>query len=219
MTNNAAFNLFVERAHELLQAGYEALDAKSCNVWAEPEISGELAWRIEELLCTRPRPWMRYWTAVDNWPENEPDQPGSKKRLGKRRRLPDIKLKYAGQRETLYFRFEAKRLAGTGDYADLISHKEGLGRFLRRVYGRRDEAGGLLGYVQTESPEIHAGRVKTALATDPKKYRVSPGGDWTTATWKSGPKCSFRAVHSRERASAIVIFYSFLPFRPLSYAS
>ena len=66
MTNNAAFNLFVERAHELLQAGYQALDGKACNLWAEPEISGELAWMIEELLCARSQPWMRYWTAVDN---------------------------------------------------------------------------------------------------------------------------------------------------------
>ena len=160
---------------------------------------------------------MRYWTAMDNPPENEPDKPGFKKRLGKRRKLPDIKLKYAGQRETLYFRFEAKKLAGTGDYADLISHKDGLGRFLRRVYGRQDKAGGLLGYVQIGSPEIHAERVGAALARDPKKYRVSPDGDWTAATWKDGPKCSFRAVHSRERASAIVIFYSFLPFRPFAY--
>jgi hypothetical protein len=212
MTNNPAFNLFVERAHELLQAGYESLDAKACNLWAEPEISGELAWKIEELLCTRNQPWMRYWTAVDNWPENEPDQLGSKKRLGKRRRLPDIKLKYAGQRETLYFRFEAKKLAGTGDYTDLISHTDGLGRFLRRVYGRDDEAGGLLGYAQTESPEIHAERVRTALATDPRKYRVHPNGGWTAVIWKNGPKCSFRAVHSREHGPVIVIFYSFLAF-------
>ena len=213
MTINSAFNLFVERAHELLQAGYEAMDAKACNIWAEPEISGELAWKIEELLYTRRRPWMRYWTAVDNWPENEPDKPGSKKRLGKRRRLPDIKLKYAGLRETMYFRFEAKKLAGTGDYNDLISHTAGLGRFLRSVYGREDKAAGLLGYVQTESPDIHAERVRTALATDPRKYRVNPGGNWTSTAWKNGPKCSFRVVHSREPASDIEIFYSFLLFR------
>jgi hypothetical protein len=215
MTNNAAFNLFVERAHELLQAGYETLDAKACNLWAEPEISGELAWKIEQLLWTRRQPWMRYWTAMDNPPENEPDKPGFKKRLGKRRKLPDIKLRYAGQRETLYFRFEAKKLASTGDYADLISHEDGLGRFLRRVYAREDAAGGLLGYVQTETPEIHAERVRLALATDPKKYRVNATGGWTAVTWKNGPKCSFRAVHSREGASGIVIFYSFLLFRQL----
>lgn len=212
MTNSAVFNLFIERAHELLQAGYEAMDAKACNTWAEPEISGELAWRIEELLCTRRESWMRYWTAVDNWPENEPDKPGFKKRLGKRRRLPDIKLKYAGQRETLYFRFEAKKLAGTGDYADLISDKDGLGRFLRRIYGRNDVAGGLLGYVQTESPELHAERVRTALATDPKKYQVNPKGDWTVVTWKNGPEYCFRVVHARKGRSVIVIFYSFLKY-------
>jgi hypothetical protein len=209
--------LFLERAHELLQAGYEALDAEACNVWAEPEISGELASKIEVLLCTRRQSWMRYWTAVDNWPENEPDRRGFKKRLGKRRKLPDIKLKYAGQRETLYFRFEAKKLAGTGDYADLLSHNDGLGRFLRSVYGREDKAGGLLGYVQTESPEIHAERVGTALVRSPKKHRLNDNGGWTVTTWKNGPKCSYRAVHSRMRGASILIFYSFLSFRPATY--
>jgi hypothetical protein len=213
MTTNATINLFVERAHELLQAGYEAMDAKACNMWAEPEISGELAWKIEELLYARHQSWMRYWTAVDNWPENEPDKPGSQRRLGKRRRLPDIKLKYAGQRETLYFRFEAKKLAGTGDYTDLISHEDGLGRFLRRVYGRQDEAGGLLGYVQTESPAAHAERVRTALATDSKKYQVNAKGEWTIVTWRNGPQCCFRVVHSRKGGSPIVIYYSFLLFK------
>ncbi len=149
---------------------------------------------------------------MDNWPENEPDQPGSKKRLGKRRRLPDVKLKFAGQRETLYFRFEAKKLAGTGDYADLFSHTDGLGRFLRRVYGRENEAGGLLGNVQTESAEIHAERVRKASVMDPKKYRVSANGEWTSATWKNGPKCSFQVIHLRKCGPAIVIFYSFLAF-------
>jgi hypothetical protein len=212
MTNNPAFNLFLERAHELLQAGYEALDAKACNVWAEPEISGELASKIEELLGTRRQSWMRYWTAVDNWPENEPHKARSR-RLGKRRKLPDIKLKYTGQRETLYFRFEAKKLAGSGDYTDLISHEDGLGRFLRKVYGRDDKAGGLLGYVQTESPEIHAERVRTALAHNPKGHQVHADGGWTSANWKAGPKCSFRVIHSRQSASSVIIYYSFLSFR------
>jgi hypothetical protein len=215
MANNAAFDLFVERAHQLMQAGYGMMDAEACNLWAEPEISGELGSKIEDLLCARRQSWMRYWTAVDNWPENEPDNLGRTKRLGKRRRLPDLKLKYAGQRETLYFRFEAKKLAGTGDYTDLISHTDGLGRFLSRAYGRHDQAGGLLGYVQTELPETHAERVRIALSTDSKKYQITAGGDWTVVTWKSGPKCCFRVVHSRKGGSLIVIFYSFLLFRAL----
>ena len=85
MANNAAFDLFVERAHQLMQAGYGMMDAEACNLWAEPEISGELGSKIEDLLCARRQSWMRYWTAVDNWPENEPDNLGRTKRLGKRR--------------------------------------------------------------------------------------------------------------------------------------
>ncbi len=213
MGNNAAFSLFVERVHVLLQAGYEAMNAAAYNLWEEPDISGELAWKIGELLDTRQQPWMRYWTAVDNWPENEPAQPGSKRRLGKRRRLPDIKLKYAGQRETLYFRFEAKKLAGTGDFADLLCPEDGLGRFLRCIYGRDDEAGGLLGYAQTESPDTHADRVKLALEKSVGKYQVKVDGGWTAMNWSRGPKCSFRVVHKRDGRPPVTIYYSFLRFR------
>jgi len=102
------------------------------NTWQEPEISGELADRIEAVLAKRARPWMRYWTAMDNPPENQPYLPLSKRLKGKKRKMPDIKLKCAGQRETIYFRYEAKRLADSGAYRDLIGNESGLGRFLRR---------------------------------------------------------------------------------------
>ena len=134
----------------------------------------------------------------------------------KKRKLPDLKFRYGGPRQALYFRFEAKKRAGTGDYADLISQKDGLGRFLRRVYGREDQAGGLLGYVQIESPEIHAERVRIAFATEPKKYGLTGTRPWAAVTWKSGPRCCFRAAHSRKGRSIIVIFYSFLTFRTMS---
>jgi hypothetical protein len=217
------FDRFIENVHRLLQTGYASLSDKELNHFNrcdEPTITGGLAMRIQQLIDAGKMPGIsRAWCLVDNWPEAALHLPLQKQPKAKKRKLPDLTFRFGGQRQALYFRFEAKKLAGTGDYADLISHKDGLGRFLRRVYGRQDEAGGLLGYVQIGSPEIHAERVRTALVTDPKKYRVSSGGDWTAATWKDGPKCSFRAVHSRERASVIVIFYSFLPFRPLSYGS
>ena len=124
-----------------------------------------------------------------------------------------MKFRFGGQRQALYFRFEAKKLDDSGKYADLISHEDGLGRFLRRVYGRKDAAGGLLGYVQLGTPEAHAELVRTAIAGNPGKYRVTKNGDWAVATWKNGPKCSFRAIHSRDGGAAILIFYSFLSFR------
>jgi hypothetical protein len=212
---------FIENVHRLLQTGYASLSDKDLNHFNrcdEPTITGGLAMRIQQLIDAGTLPGIsRAWSVVDNWPEAALHLPLQKQPKAKKRKLPDLKFRFGGQRQALYFRFEAKKLAGTGDYADLISHEVGLGRFLRRVYGRQDEAGGLLGYVQIGSPEVHAERVRTALATDPKKYRVSPDGDWTVATWKDGPKCSFRVVHSRERTSVIVIFYSFLSFRPGPY--
>lgn len=207
---------FVERVHKLLQAGYASLtpnEIKHYNTSNEPDITGGLAMRIQELIDGKKVPDIsRAWCVVDNWPEAALHLPLKKQPRARNRKLPDLKFRYGGQRLTLYFRVEAKKLAGTGDYEDLISHQDGLGRFLRRVYGRSDKAGGLLGYAQTESPDVHAERVRIALASDPKKYRVKTGGHWTTVIWKNGPKCCFRVIHSRERGSDMVIFYSFLAF-------
>ncbi len=212
MTNNPALDLFVQRAHELLQAGYAAMDAKVWNLNKEPEISGELTAEIRKLIDTRRRPWMRNWTPINDEPEDETGKPKEKRRLGNRRKRPDIKLKFSGLRETFYFRFEAKRLAGTGDYADLISHEDGLGRFLRKVYGREDIAGGLLAYVQSESVQAHVERVRTALESNGKKYRVHRAGTWTSIIWEGGPEHCFRVIHSRQRGAPILMFYTFLFF-------
>lgn len=208
---------FVEHVHNLLQAGYASLtpeDIERYNRCSEPDITGGLAMRIQELIDAKKVPGItRAWCVVDNWPEAAVHLPLKKQPQAKKRKLPDLKFRYGGQRQVLYFRFEAKKLAGTGDYEEIISHEDGLGRFLRRVYGRLDKTGGLLGYAQTESAEIHAERVRTALMADPKKYRVNAKGTCDVTRWKNGPKCCFRVVHSREGASTIVIFYSFLSFR------
>jgi hypothetical protein len=207
---------FIERVHYLLQAGYETFTSQELSHFdtkSEPDITGGLALRIQQLIDSGSLPGItRSWTVVDNCPEQERHLPMLKQRPARKRKLPDLNFRYGGQREALYFRFEAKKLAGSGDHLALISYKDGLGRFLRRVYGRQDMAGGLLGYVHTESPIVHADRIQVELTDKPKKYRVSVG-TWTATAWKRGPECCFRAIHSREGAAVIEIFYSFLPFR------
>lgn len=214
------FDRFIENVHHLLQAGHASMSDKEINHFNrcdEPTITGGLAMRIQQLIDAGKLPGIsRAWCVVDNWPEAALHCPLQKQSKAKRRKLPDLKFRFGGQRQALYFRFEAKKLASSGDYEDLISHKDGLGRFLRRVYGRADQAGGLLGYVQTETAEIHSERVRAALAGNRKKYQVIPNGDWTVANWKTGPKCCFRVVHSRKGGLCIVIFYSFLTFRTLN---
>lgn len=207
---------FIERVHHLLQAGYDTLtpsDIARLNRKTEPDITAGLAMRIQQLIDDRAVPGItRAWSIVDNAPENRPDLALARQPPAKKRKLPDLKFRYGGQRQVLYFRFEAKKLSGTGDYKDLVSHQDGLGRFLRRVYGRHDTAGGLLGYVHTESPIVHAERVRAAIAAEPRKYRVDADGAWTAATWKHGPQCCFRLSHSRKTSTPITIYYSFLLF-------
>ncbi|MEK0450605.1 MAG: hypothetical protein RL088_2873 [Verrucomicrobiota bacterium] len=216
MTNNAEFDLFIERAHELLQAGYAALTAKDWEMNKEPKISGELTAEIRKLVddAKRRKPWMRYWTPINDEPEDEQDKPKEKRRLGNNRVRPDIKLKFAGGRETLYFRFEAKRLKDTGDYRDLLS-EDGLDRFLRSAYARKDLAGGLIGYVQTETCQIHSARVANALSNDPtNRYKTAKNGKWQKVNWKNGPEHSFRTSHTRgNKGEDILIFFTFLQFR------
>ena len=217
MTVFPANPVFIERVHQLLHAGYATLsdgERQKFNRLDEPDISGELAMRILQLLDSRALPgnW-RAWHVGDNMPENEPQLPLEKRRLGKRRKLPDLTFRYAGLRETLYFRFEAKCLADTGAYEDLISENDGLGRFLRRVYGRGDAAGGLLAYVKIDSMKFHAGCVRDAFERQPKKYRIAKGGEWCAVQWKSGPICCFRTEHVRAQAGGrIAIYCTFLLF-------
>ena len=216
MTNSSPFVLFVQRAHELLQGGYAAMDARAWNSNQEPEISGELTAHIRQLVddAARRQPWMRHWTPINDEPEDETEKPKEKRRLGNRRKRPDIKLKFAGKRGSEYFRFEAKKLHSSGDFEDLISHEDGLGRFLRRAYGSSDAAGGLLAYVKTETVEVHSGRVRDAFAANPKKHRIAKGGGWKAVHWKAGPKCCFRTEHVRERSGGrIAIYHTFFLFR------
>ena len=213
----ASYKQFIERIHCLLQAGYASLTAKQLehfNQKNEPDITAALAMRIQQLIDDHVVPGIsRGWSIGDNCPENLTHLPLTRQPAAKKRKLPDLKFRFGGLRKALYFRFEAKKLDTTGGYEDLISHEDGLGRFLRKVYGRGDEAGGLLGYVQTETTDIHAERVRSALAGNPKKYRVTASGEWTLVTWKNGPVCSYRVIHARARGPTIMIFYSFLLIR------
>jgi len=208
-------DLFVRRAHELLEAGYRRMNS-DYNALEEQEITGELALEIENVLREKTIPWQRPWSVHEEAPENQEHLPVATRRKGKKRKRPDIKLRYSGQREILYLRFEAKLLTDSGAYQDLIGsdpEKHALARFLHRRYGRSDPAGGLLGYVQIGSEQEHSDRVKEAFA-DAKRYRILTGGEWTKIIWKNGPKHCFQTTHQRyETGEAIAIFYTFLLFR------
>lgn len=212
------FELFLARAHELVEAGYRKLRPSRYNTAGETSITGELALGIEQVLRDEQAPrWTHFWSVMENAPENEEDKPLSRRRKGKHRKLPDLKLRLRGLREVLYLRFEAKLLTGENTYEDLIGlgpKHHGLGRFLSRRYGRADEAGALLGYVQLGSEQAHSNRVKAAFETGAKRYRIVPGGEWNAVAWEKGPRYCFRTVHQRHRTGGmIIILHTYLLFR------
>src|SRR5688572_3831110 len=115
---SASFDRFVERVHNLLQAGYASLTPQEIahyNRCDEPDITGGLAMRIQELIdAGKVHGISRAWCVVDNWPEAALHLSLQKQPKAKRRKLPDLKFRFGGQRQALYFRFEAKKLASTG---------------------------------------------------------------------------------------------------------
>ncbi len=211
-------DIFIQNVHRLLQAGYETLTTKELRFLRgrhEPDISGVLAMRIQQLVDDKKVEGInRAWTIADNHPENETHLPIDKMLLGKKRKLPDLKLRFGGARAARYFRFEAKCLSDSGAYKDLISHKDGLGRFLRRVYARGDSVGGLLGYVKTETAETHAQRVKADMCGDPIRFHLNEAKGWKAVALKGGPVCCFRTVHARDdNGGDITMFHTFLLFQ------
>lgn len=214
--NVEGLDLFVRRAHELLEAGYQKMRSSAYNGMAEPEITGELALHIENILREKKSPWQRPWSVHEEAPENEEHLSVTARKKGKKRKRPDIKLRFSGLRENLYLRFEAKLLTDSGSYEDLIGSdpkRHALARFLLRCYGREDRAGGLLGYVQIGTEQEHIDRVQLAF-TDAKRYRITDDGAWTKTAWKKGPKHCFQTKHRRDGTKKpIAIFHTYLLFR------
>jgi hypothetical protein len=205
---------FVAKVHELLELGYRRIeDKKVFELKEEPDISGELARHIEDYLDILDEDWKRYYSICDEKPENEPQVPLTKRRLGKRRRRKDLRFRWTGGgMRAVYFTFEAKKLAQSGSFRDLLE-EDGLGRFLDGHYARDDWAAGVIGYVTLGRPEEHAKKTGDELAKSSAKYHITSDGGWKPAKWSSGPSISFETEHNRPSLQRrIRVSFTFLRF-------
>jgi len=82
------WELFVRRAHELLEAGYQKMSSPAYNGMEEPEITGELALQIEKVLREKKSPWQRPWSVHEDEPENQEHLPVATRKKGKRTQAP-----------------------------------------------------------------------------------------------------------------------------------
>lgn len=197
---------FINRSHRILSMGYARMDAPSFAKHEEEDITGEFTRAMQEAVQDQSAPrWAKHF-----WPSEETPMHDDE-RLGKRRRQIDIEIMQHGIVPRRRFRFEAKRLHDSASHRAYLG-ADGLCRFLDGRYAREDEIAGMLGYVQEGLIPAKADSLADALKTDPEKYSVAQGGQWTESPMLEGLS-TFRSVHNRaDRLPPITLLHTLLLF-------
>ena len=200
--------VFRRQVFQLLKWGYERMDSTEHQSAEEEEITGELAKEINTLVQDRSfPPWVGSFTVQE---EHRINVDGRK---GKRRKRLDIIFIYVHHGPRPRFPFEAKRLSvGTHVIGQYLG-PEGLGEFLRGDYGRDAQEGGMIGYVQTGTPEEWAQKAEKKLTKAPHDYQLCHDGQWMYVRIVQDLDHCYRSMHHRDIGkSPISIYHSFLNF-------
>lgn len=138
---------FIRNAHLILLAGYQRLDAAIYHASEEDEITGDLAFEMNEVLGNSPEPWMQMFQVHDQHPVTPPGGPKSVRRIGKRRSKIDLQFVANSGSGFHRFSWEAKRLGPGHAIGDYLG-QAGMGCFLSGQYSSDCDFGGMLGYAQ-----------------------------------------------------------------------
>ena len=200
-------NVFLGRVHEVLQLGYRRLDAKSYCAHDEPSITGNLVESIRAVMNDPKSPrWMNFFHVEDDPPVNNGTQ------TGKRRDRVDIELSSAVRRPRCRFSFEAKRLGVKNPVSDYVGCN-GLGCFLDGKYAAKSDDAGMIGYVQSDSPDKWADKLAAQLNGSVTGHAVCSDGQWKVNKFKNGPGHTFHTRHKRKTIDReINIYHSLLIF-------
>jgi len=201
--------LFILRVHRLIKLGYDRLNPKRYAREQETAITGDLIESIETEFDYPTARWMRFYSAYDDPPVNEPRRPGRQRRKGRGRRRVDIRLQSSDVSPRARFRFECKRL-GAGNPESRYLGKKGLGCFLAGHYARQDLRAGMIGYVQSEDEGTWAQRIAQTLLASAKKYALREDGPWRHASVISELEHTYRSGHRRGRGKRPIEIYHIL---------
>ena len=157
---------------------------------------------------TLPR-WADRYFITDQAPVSVPD------RVGKARPKIDIEIESTEARNRPVYHFEAKRLRIDDSHS--VSEylgPAGLGSFLAELYGRSGDEGGMLGYVQSESPEHWANAIQSKILREPKEnHRLTDDGMWVATRITRMLTHTYATRHNRPTLSDITIYHTLLDFR------
>lgn len=199
---------FRKKVFLLLKRGYDGLVTASLRSAAEEEITGKLVNKIRDFLEDRDSPtWTRCFTIHEDPPINSPG------RTGKRRKRVDIEIERVGIGPRPRFSLEAKRLCSPGATAGKYLGPTGLGEFLSGNYASHQNEAGMIGYVQSDTPEAWSAKIKNQFAKKPKNFKTCSDGTWTNTVVIRELSYCFRSKHHRNATlEPITIFHTFLAF-------
>jgi len=189
--------VFRKQVFQLLQWGYDRLNASEYQAAEEEDITGELAKEINAVLQDRTFPeWVWRFYVHEEFRINVAG------RRGKRRNRLDIIVI-----------FEAKRLsAGTHSIGNYLGSK-GLCQFLTGDYGQDVSEGGMLGYVQSHTPDYWAQKANEKINNAPQDYQICQDGCWINEKFLEELAPCYRSIHHRLFGkSPITIYHFFLVF-------
>lgn len=208
-TNSDDFRrVFVRRVHQLIRLGYGRMNPATYRSAEEPTITGDLVLAIDNALDDPSSArWVQFYSVHDDPPVS------ARRRTGKRRRRVDIRFDCSERRPRTRFSFEAKRLDakhGAGAYLG----RDGLGCFVRGEYGRDEDEGGMLGYVQSNTPAGWATRIEAQLQRFPNRDTLVKTSPWRQEVVARGLRNTYRSGHRRKRVGRpIEIYHTLLSFQ------
>ena len=202
---------FRRHCHQLIAAGYNRIRGESHFESAEDFITQRLVETLKAAQRERTLPkWADRYFIRDQVPVSAP------KRVAKDRPIIDIEVESSECRSRPVFHFEAKRLRVDGSHSvsNYVGPK-GLGSFLAEWYARSGDEGGMLGYVQSESPQHWAQAIERKLQRDPKeKHRLTDDGRWTAVRLIPTLEYTYCTQHNRPTLGNIRVYHTLLDVRP-----
>jgi hypothetical protein len=202
---------FIRNCHILLLRGYEVIKAADLSQAEETSITGELVRGVREVLESEDaEAWMQNFEVLDDPPQNIPGK------LGRSRPRADIEfVRLSGRGKRPRFHIEAKRLYRSNSVEKYFGD-DGLGCFIVGRYADKESAGGMLGYVQTDTPLEWLGRLRTGFAERAETLNVAVGSSLAEAEGLQDLGLVQKSRHGRQLAALghIEIFHLLLDFLP-----
>lgn len=182
------WSVFRKHVFSLVQMGHSRLDRQALQMAQEEDITGELQRAIAELLDSDAPSWADAYSICEEPRVHAPD------RRGKRRRRLDLRFERVDSRPRPHYEFECKRLckdkSGVADYFG----QDGMALFLSGEYASGWPEAGMLGYVQTDSPEEWAQKLERKL--EGANIEVTDQGKWQSIDLVAGLK-TYATAHPR----------------------